>query len=126
MTPHRSFNPLPPPKRGETEFRRACASGQVFQSTPPAEARGDVAVGAAAWYFRDVSIHFPPPKRGETKLNGTQDVSKGVSIHSPRRSEGRRERLNYHTAYAEHDAVSIHSPRRSEGRPVEQVHETGT
>ena len=41
----RSFNPLPPPKRGET-----CQRGdprdegdRMFQSTPPAEARGDLA-----------------------------------------------------------------------------------
>ena len=62
------FNPLPPPKRGETcdvdsEFVHL---GQ-FQSTPPAEARGDAVV----------------PRRAADTL---------VSIHSPRRSEGRHGR----------------------------------
>ena len=61
----RGFNPLPPPKRGETERGeidrlliivsihsprrsegrpsrlKSFSEGQTFQSTPPAEARGD-------------------------------------------------------------------------------------
>ena len=40
---NRGFNPLPPPKRGETP--RPGDSPEVieqFQSTPPAEARGDL------------------------------------------------------------------------------------
>ena len=37
-----SFNPLPPPKRGETVWANSSAMLQEFQSTPPAEARGDL------------------------------------------------------------------------------------
>ena len=37
-----SFNPLPPPKRGETRYSPAITIFKLkFQSTPPAEARGD-------------------------------------------------------------------------------------
>ena len=35
------FNPLPPPKRGETLCFPGLCSPYQFQSTPPAEARGD-------------------------------------------------------------------------------------
>ena len=46
-------------------------AGKMFQSTPPAEARGDVPPrgwGSLAESSR-VSIHSPPPKRGETPLD---------------------------------------------------------
>ena len=64
------FNPLPPPKRGETCFsicrpRQRITEG--FQSTPPAEAKGDF-----PW------LSFVPTV-----------AVRSVSIHSPRRSEGR-------------------------------------
>ena len=36
-----SFNPLPPPKRGETSIIAGDIDPNWFQSTPPAEARGD-------------------------------------------------------------------------------------
>ena len=35
---------------------------------------------------------LPPPKRGETAREGEQSPLRGVSIHSPRRSEGRLHR----------------------------------
>ena len=37
-----SFNPLPPPKRGETTTGCRWTNLYGFQSTPPAEARGDL------------------------------------------------------------------------------------
>ena len=60
-----SFNPLPPPKRGETSYTYCERHLLLFQSTPPAEARGDI------------------------NLSLIQRIRR-VSIHSPRRSEGRR------------------------------------
>ena len=65
-----SFNPLPPPKRGETAAHTEVETekfNHTFQSTPPAEARGDV------------------PGKGRHYLHPVD-----VSIHSPRRSEGRQ------------------------------------
>ena len=108
-----SFNPLPPPKRGETgartvvidslgvsihsprrsEGRHVAAisltAASVFQSTPPAEARGDRRfrmVGPRGLSFNPL----PPPKRGETCPVRPDVLGRVVSIHSPRRSEGRQ------------------------------------
>ena len=88
-----------------------CVTFVLFQSTPPAEARGD-------------------------EIAGVDLPDNGVSIHSPRRSEGRLEAeflddqspVFQSTPPAEArgdagelwlpgtaDGVSIHSPRRSEG-----------
>ena len=88
-----------------------------FQSTPPAEARGDIhpLVKHGRSY---VSIHSPrrsegrpwrhffavfwwmfqstpPPKRGETCEGRRRGGQAEVSIHSPRRSEGRRQRSRH-------------------------------
>ena len=60
-----------------------------FQSTPPAEARGDFEWSRAMCAELVVSIHSPPPKRGETRRCHVELLNDGVSIHSPRRSEGR-------------------------------------
>ena len=60
-----------------------------FQSTPPAEARGDVRkhfIGTSSFSFNPL----PPPKRGETPSGPPPVAGVGVSIHSPRRSEGRQ------------------------------------
>ena len=63
---------------------------------------------------------LPPPKRGETGWpRSSLRRSRPVSIHSPRRSEGRR--IDTVTR-GQFQAVSIHSPRRSEGRQ-ERDHE---
>ena len=84
------FNPLPPPKRGETRQPRGSVNSiSRFQSTPPAEARGDVGTNLS---FRTATVGFnplPPPKRGETFA--VRNISRllVVAIHSPRRSEGR-------------------------------------
>ena len=111
----RSFNPLPPPKRGETiGVASKIIDGLEFQSTPPAEARGDLSHPAVAdptdafqstppaearGDFVTLGIRcesigcfnpLPPPKRGETLRKAWADLSIEVSIHSPRRSEGRR------------------------------------
>ena len=61
----------------------------MFQSTPPAEARGDVR--APGWCLSRRGFNpLPPPKRGETNRPDLKQGSRHVSIHSPRRSEGRR------------------------------------
>ena len=85
-----SFNPLPPPKRGEI----------------PVHARG--LRGALP-----VSIRSPPPKRGEIVSKACHENVLIVSIRSPRRSEGRYG--HPHGDVGIH-GVSIRSPRRSEGR----------
>ena len=124
-----SFNPLPPPKRGETfrPRRRGVLIRPEFQSTPPAEARGDGA--------NDVSIHSPRRSDSLRRVTISQLLERAeVSIHSPRRSEGRREFQSTRPIVArdagakalpppkrgEQRRVSIHSPRRSEGRPRKQ------
>ena len=131
------FNPLPPPKRGETlvpvwelvfwavsihsprrsEGRRRCSARSdrraSFQSTPPAEARGDSMERNTAEAISSFNP-LPPPKRGETKKNPLRQAQGiRVSIHSPRRSEGR---LGDRLRAERRLRVSIHSPRRSEGR----------
>ena len=107
------FNPLSPPKRGETiaSLRNAPALAK-FQSTLPAEARGDSSTGT----IRNIRRCFnplSPPKRGETGNRHQAPVWTFCfnPLSPPKRGEtrveaGRRERL----------VVSIHSPRRSEGR----------
>ena len=57
---NRSFNPLPPPKRGETtRFPGMLLTMARFQSTPPAEARGDWKARRALEAHQAVSIHSP-------------------------------------------------------------------
>ena len=133
-----SFNPLPPPKRGEMhraskkywdirKFQSAPPAeargdpsnteGKVraaqFQSAPPAEARGDWNWRASWEPVRIVSIRSPRRSEGRCRRVALDQVGGRVSIRSPRRSEGR-----YH--HPEHTSgclgVSIRSPRRSEGR----------
>ena len=109
----------------------------MFQSAPPAEARGDSAVLAVARPTRCFNP-LPPPKRGEMEvaqvsrpsLSGFQSAppaeARGdpsdsvaayqtfvVSIRSPRRSEGRSAFAQWRSCGT---SVSIRSPRRSEGR----------
>ena len=83
------FNPLPPPKRGETSTMPGATGSKVFQSTPPAEARGDHR-HAGGIVEHDGFNPLPPPKRGETVQIGRVRRVADVSIHSPRRSEGRQ------------------------------------
>ena len=121
----RSFNPLPPPKRGETRplipgklpgaQGRHIALSRTFQSTPPAEARGD-----ATHYDRIEPAELerfnplPPPKRGETEITDTLvTIETAFQSTPPAEARGDRQwgpygRMNFD--------VSIHSPRRSEGR----------
>ena len=138
--PRARFNPLPPPKRGETRKvwphvmhayvsihspRRSEGRQQDqykmpmqkrFQSTPPAEARGDQPGTFLTWGYdefqstppaeargdarpragalpRNRFNPLPPPKRGETQLHLVGVAVDVVSIHSPRRSEGRQAAL---------------------------------
>ena len=114
----------------------------AFQSTPPAEARGDVSDSVASESHASCFNPLPPPKRGETSpsrlsafnINGFNplpppkrgETSDGrgercgdpVSIHSPRRSEGRPARDGLDDIGF---VVSIHSPRRSEGRQLTEA-----
>ena len=103
----KSFNPLPPPKRGETMARDRVTACTVrhyrFQSTPPAEARGD------------------HPRNPASQRRRLEDVS----IHSPRRSEGRPHSAQLGFRSGQSGSVSIHSPRRSEGRQATGVPTSG-
>ena len=85
-----SFNPLPPPKRGETDRHRNGGQLKEFQSTPPAEARGDVDPRDSPRRIRRFQSTPPAEARGDGVRNGPSASALSVSIHSPRRSEGRR------------------------------------
>ena len=124
-----SFNPLPPPKRGETSYTNLQHRERCFNPLPPPKRGGrrrvsihsprrsegrprqSQSVGACL-----VSIHSPRRSEGRPQ-SGNPSAGQGriVSIHSPRRSEGRRTSTNPITMSVK---VSIHSPRRSEGRPL--------
>ena len=67
-----SFNPLPPPKRGETHRLVEALWLAEFQSTPPAEARGDLNVSGTPSTVTSFNP-LPPPKRGETSDPGRPD-----------------------------------------------------
>ena len=85
------FQSTPPAEARGDQRVRSFDAGK-FQSTPPAEARGDVLNENARGLSTSNLECFnplPPPKRGETRYAGTRAVSEEVSIHSPRRSEGR-------------------------------------
>ena len=84
------FNPLPPPKRGETDPQTTYeqgTSGRSFNPLPPPK-RGET----GSECLRHALVCFnplPPPKRGETPVISQRARVVDVSIHSPRRSEGR-------------------------------------
>ena len=110
------FNPLPPPKRGET-----CSGPYVpldtsqFQSTPPAEARGDL-WKAVCRGLRLCFNPLPPPKRGET-CSGPYVPLDTSQFQSTPPAEARGDALGA-VGVSGSVRVSIHSPRRSEGRPA--------
>ena len=87
------FNPLPPPKQGETcgVWLRSRRSA-MFQSAPPTEAGGDAQCRgrlAGTPSFNPL----PPPKQGETHAFGGWPLAPVVSIRSPHRSRGRLRHL---------------------------------
>ena len=134
------FNPLPPPKRGETLADLLEKRGVVmFQSTPPAEARGDFTDKTGISHNRGFNP-LPPPKRGETAtcslrrhqmgFNPLPPPKRGETIAIPAAAQPqpgfnplpppkRGETLG-HIGAANPGVVSIHSPRRSEGRLAER------
>ena len=68
-TPFESFNPLPPPKRGETlAHTRAEQSSQTFQSTPPAEARGDIQLVTITRTHIEFQSTPPAEARGDSVI----------------------------------------------------------
>ena len=86
----------------------------MFQSAPPAEARGDFGVTGGHRLAHLVSIRSPRRSEGRCLTVRRRERDIMVSIRSPRRSEGRYpSRPQIHILPA---AVSIRSPRRSEGR----------
>ena len=139
-----SFNPLPPPKRGET-----CGSlkpnGFVaawFQSTPPAEARGDATPLAPSPLTDPVSIHSPRRSEGRRAIRRAVDRLGLFQSTPPAEARGdipaslwlpavlvfqstppaeARGDLPYLVDSLTGVDVSIHSPRRSEGRPVKRT-----
>ena len=85
-----------------------------FQSTPPAEARGDA--WSPAQFLATISFNpLPPPKRGETVLGLRQASGRRCfnPLPPPKRGETSAIRA---VPKSMPDIVSIHSPRRSEGR----------
>ncbi len=110
---HNCFNPLPSPKRGETERQPASAGPKFeFQSAPLTEARGDPRASSSsnrAFSFQSAPLTeargdparraplsagcrfnpLPSPKRGETSACIVHPREVFVSIRSPHRSEGR-------------------------------------
>ena len=107
------FQSAPPAEaRGDNTAPRRPAIGQEFQSAPPAEARGD----ACRWTSGPGSTCFnplPPPKRGEIGARGrrTPEASGFNPLPPPKRGEMAEKR-----EYRQGIRVSIRSPRRSEGR----------
>ena len=132
------------------EIERIAVRGELFQSTPPAEARGDAlwislefqcrsegdgSHSAVAELFQSTP---PAEARGDRAFQVVSGCPVMVSIHSPRRSEGRPRLHEADASEAElfqstppaeargdgdrhwyrgpGEHVSIHSPRRSEGR----------
>ena len=105
------FNPLPPPKRGETPrpFRRA-APGSSFNPLPrrsegrlfsfsclrarqgfnplPPPKRGETLSPSRALRARQGFNPLPPPKRGETRVLAVHQTTQRVSIHSPAEARG--------------------------------------
>ena len=110
------FNPLPPPKRGETpRFAYELPPIRKFQSTPPAEARGD---DLHQLVMVNVSIHSPRRSEGRLRMSllYLRDYRRSQFQSTPP-AEARGDVLYCVTDQAECiDKVSIHSPRRSEGR----------
>ena len=115
----RSFNPLPPPKRGEIKDRlektglnrvsirsprrsEGRSQQDAFNPLPPPDSAG-VSIRSPrrseGRYFPDAIANnatcrsfnpLPPPKRGGDRIIVTiETVTLNVSIRSPRRSEGR-------------------------------------
>ena len=76
------FQSTPPAEaRGDIAFMFVIRSPSKFQSTPPAEARGDVRSvtgGIGEGRFNPL----PPPKRGETWAASEAERKQKVSIHS--------------------------------------------
>ena len=147
-----SFNPLPPPKRGETfSWIMLPTFTRSFNPLPPPK-RGETCLWTARSRPCEVSIHSPRRSEGRptglrnatekwselTKFQSTPPAEargdrpsrqrataapSGVSIHSPRRSEGRQVGMKLEV---DTEIVSIHSPRRSEGRPGGFPRQRGT
>ena len=114
MQRSKRFNPLPPPKRGEThDAGKDDAEAKKFQSTPPAEARGDYFIGLSCRATR-VSIHSP--RRSEGRPARFVVIGLPHKFQSTPPAEARGDLLAQ-TETMETEGVSIHSPRRSEGRP---------
>ena len=83
-----SFNPLPSPKRGETTASSAASISSEFQSTPLAEARGDPKSPHICQRWTEFQSTPLAEARGDPRSFRCSSRL-GVSIHSPRRSEGR-------------------------------------
>ena len=84
-----AFQSTPPAEaRGDNCTLTRTPNPSWFQSTPPAEARGDEHLSLAFDTFQSFNP-LPPPKRGETIDRTGEAGTSEVSIHSPRRSEGR-------------------------------------
>ena len=110
--PHSRFNPLPSPKRGETFVCIGPSSTNVFQSTPLAEARGDllrVLVRVSRMRFQSTPL---AEARGDTPLDARSAFS--AMFQSTPLAEARGDRPSRRWSHP--PPVSIHSPRRSEGR----------
>ena len=115
----RSFNPLPPPKRGETgAIRPALSRGTMSFNPLPPPKRGETPAGCPGTSTSHSFNPLPPPKRGETTLQERVN-EKSVEFQSTPPAEARGDPSGGRLR-STHD-VSIHSPRRSEGRRREKV-----
>ena len=93
--PASEFQSTPPAEaRGDTRTPALPTGWKVFQSTPPAEARGDI-YEARKWpRVNECFNPLPPPKRGETTCADVVADARRVSIPlpPPKRGETSRNR----------------------------------
>ena len=108
---HRSFNPLPSPKQGETAPRKSRCRGLVSIRSPHRSKGRPLQIGCSR--YDRVSIRSPHRSKGRHHRSHRMQTVVPVSIRSPHRSKG-RPNLGFHPPI---ECVSIRSPHRSKGRP---------
>ena len=93
----------------------------MFQSTPPAEARGD---RLAVWRELAIGVSIHSPRRSEGRPRAQEIHPKSLNSFNPLPPPKRGETIA-HPGPLHQFVVSIHSPRRSEGRLLDMLYPSG-